>query len=771
MADELIENAEFGRKRKNEEEPILIAQRFLNIYRQMHIFNKSRQEQFDDMLLELSPDIRILLSTLPGGSLLLEHIEELEQKRGLVSFSHKKGTPLGPKNTKSAEKDSAAVEKGSGKTSSSVIIDASFASELSASLSIALQQTERRYKDDIKTLTETITQSIMQSQTAIANMMKDILTSAKNARPFNDNTAQDMQTPAVPQPPAAVIAISGQQENKTAENNLTAAENSSKSEQTMLNATAREPQDNTEKTVAAPAIEIPAVAEAATAPAAEESPAADTITVENDSQIPAAETQSMAVPDSKKTTENKKITDKEQNAKPAAEAADSILPPDISDTAERDIPAPEFAASGETTDSAAAADNEEKPTAGFGINFSRIAQLTNDLTKKMQQAKKSKNENKKTAASKEKIPALETPAAAPDIEPQAANPEKPEETVSVPQTELPADNSVPAPVLDAELPAAGPEPVSALDNELLSADSEPVSALDIDLPAVAPEPVSALESELLTANSENGQNLLAADKEISDFDFNDILKDVDDDLDGFLIQNEDIPADEKPIGKKADKKAASQKTEKTAPAQPYQNELEQIRSALQPGPQPADTRQTKEKSRESGSAFIRAKDRTAAKNTAAADMPAAPAKTTAEAVAKPEKATAPDTLNNTVNPVPERSSPRPADKAATIPEPAAKAETADLVSLDEIPDSPVSLDVADEFLPVTETFVQPAENNGEQDWEWEYTEDSGAEGDDDDWEWEYVEDDGSLDDSDDWEWEYVEEDEPETAEENPETNK
>ena len=90
MADELIENAEFGRKRKNEEEPILVAQRFLNIYRQMHIFNKERQNQFDDMLLELSPDVRILLSTLPGGSLLLEHIEELEQKRGLVSAPIKK---------------------------------------------------------------------------------------------------------------------------------------------------------------------------------------------------------------------------------------------------------------------------------------------------------------------------------------------------------------------------------------------------------------------------------------------------------------------------------------------------------------------------------------------------------------------------------------------------------------------------------------------------------------------------------------------------------
>ena len=50
MADELIENAEFGRKRKNEEDPILIAQRFLNIYRQMHIFNKQKQDEFDKVI-------------------------------------------------------------------------------------------------------------------------------------------------------------------------------------------------------------------------------------------------------------------------------------------------------------------------------------------------------------------------------------------------------------------------------------------------------------------------------------------------------------------------------------------------------------------------------------------------------------------------------------------------------------------------------------------------------------------------------------------------
>lgn len=186
MADELVENAEFGKKRKGEEEPILVAQRFLNIYRQIHIFNKERQEQFDNMLLELPSDIRILLSTLPGGSLLLEHIQELEEKRGLVSPNIKNEKMAEAKHEAELLKKSAQPANSSAKSNSNgggVVIDASFASELSNSLSLALQQTEKRYKDDIKTLTETLTHSIMESQSAIANMMRDILLSSQIGNP------------------------------------------------------------------------------------------------------------------------------------------------------------------------------------------------------------------------------------------------------------------------------------------------------------------------------------------------------------------------------------------------------------------------------------------------------------------------------------------------------------------------------------------------------------------------------------------------------------
>ena len=150
MADELIENAEYGRKRKDEEPPILVAQRFLNIYRQMHIFNRARQEEFDNMLLGTSPEVRILLSTLPGGGLLLEHIAEIEQKKGVVSSFPLKQVVTRKKDLTSNMQVSPENTEGYHQSGGGVVIDASFASELSSSLSAALQQTEKKHKEDLK---------------------------------------------------------------------------------------------------------------------------------------------------------------------------------------------------------------------------------------------------------------------------------------------------------------------------------------------------------------------------------------------------------------------------------------------------------------------------------------------------------------------------------------------------------------------------------------------------------------------------------------------
>lgn len=85
MADRTENANEIRRKaqRNGEEDPIIIAQRFLNIFRQLHIFNDERRQAFNRMLLEQPADIRGMFHNLPGGGLLQEYVDDLAEKAGL----------------------------------------------------------------------------------------------------------------------------------------------------------------------------------------------------------------------------------------------------------------------------------------------------------------------------------------------------------------------------------------------------------------------------------------------------------------------------------------------------------------------------------------------------------------------------------------------------------------------------------------------------------------------------------------------------------------
>jgi hypothetical protein len=81
LAEDIITTATFGQSTNSdkEEEPIIIAQRFLNIFRQLHIFSKEKKEEFNNQLLKQPKAIRKCLKTLPGGSVLLEYMDDLER--------------------------------------------------------------------------------------------------------------------------------------------------------------------------------------------------------------------------------------------------------------------------------------------------------------------------------------------------------------------------------------------------------------------------------------------------------------------------------------------------------------------------------------------------------------------------------------------------------------------------------------------------------------------------------------------------------------------
>ncbi len=81
MADEIVNDATFGQNKGDEEEPIIVAQRFLNIFRQLHIFSAERREVFNQMILEQPPAVQVLFKNLPGGSILQDYIDELQGKK------------------------------------------------------------------------------------------------------------------------------------------------------------------------------------------------------------------------------------------------------------------------------------------------------------------------------------------------------------------------------------------------------------------------------------------------------------------------------------------------------------------------------------------------------------------------------------------------------------------------------------------------------------------------------------------------------------------
>ena len=132
---ENLSDAEFGSK-SVEEAPILIAQRYLNIFRQVHIFNKDTRNKFDDELLALPENIIGFIKRMPGGRLLIEHIEEVKTERG-ISFvrSNRDEFTNGADTTAGASNAVVPMQGGGG----SVVMDSSFAETLANSLASAFK--------------------------------------------------------------------------------------------------------------------------------------------------------------------------------------------------------------------------------------------------------------------------------------------------------------------------------------------------------------------------------------------------------------------------------------------------------------------------------------------------------------------------------------------------------------------------------------------------------------------------------------------------------
>lgn len=176
MAEELKEASDIKKligKNKGEEAPILVAQRFLNIFRQLHIFDQQRREEFNSMILALPPEIRGTFGVLPGGSVLQEYVDELEISKGMAKSSgtvpqpkslvqpaagETKDSPLSRiKNTPQPQAAAVAPQVITGEAK--IVADASFAQVLSQSVSSALMAASASQSSNLEQVLNTLKDS------------------------------------------------------------------------------------------------------------------------------------------------------------------------------------------------------------------------------------------------------------------------------------------------------------------------------------------------------------------------------------------------------------------------------------------------------------------------------------------------------------------------------------------------------------------------------------------------------------------------------------
>lgn len=219
---ENLNDAEFGSDNSGEEAPILVAQRYLNIFRQVHIFNKAKRDEFDEELLSLPQNITDFFKRMPGGRLLVEHIEKVKTERGIAFVKANRedfDEGAGKTDTPTPVATGGVVQMAGG----SITLDPSFAETLAQSLANAFKQlpatspsslqpggnttvtadfgnafdviadeirTSRASLLDVLKETRSITDSVIASQVSISRILEGILSS----RTRDDNDVADLNS-------------------------------------------------------------------------------------------------------------------------------------------------------------------------------------------------------------------------------------------------------------------------------------------------------------------------------------------------------------------------------------------------------------------------------------------------------------------------------------------------------------------------------------------------------------------------------------------------
>ena len=202
---ENLNDVEFGSDDSGKEAPILVAQRYLNIFRQVHIFNKTKRDEFDNELLELPPEITDFFKRMPGGRLLVEHIEKVKTERGIAFVKSSKEDFAEGSGTSDTPTQPQAVAGGM-VVGGSLSLDPAFAETFAQALARAFKQlpaasspvagaaaptdlgnafdviaeeirTSRAALLDVLKETRSVTDSVIASQVSISRILEGILSS------------------------------------------------------------------------------------------------------------------------------------------------------------------------------------------------------------------------------------------------------------------------------------------------------------------------------------------------------------------------------------------------------------------------------------------------------------------------------------------------------------------------------------------------------------------------------------------------------------------
>ncbi|MCQ2735251.1 MAG: hypothetical protein MJ212_04825, partial [Alphaproteobacteria bacterium] len=127
---------------QGQESALIKAQRYLNIFRQIHIFTPEKRKEFDTSLLLIDSRTKEILASIPGGKVLLDHLHKLQEQNGLehdtTPFVSAK-TALGNEEQISSTPINTAQAATAVDVGTPIELNSTFAKDLAQSLAAALK--------------------------------------------------------------------------------------------------------------------------------------------------------------------------------------------------------------------------------------------------------------------------------------------------------------------------------------------------------------------------------------------------------------------------------------------------------------------------------------------------------------------------------------------------------------------------------------------------------------------------------------------------------